>query len=80
MAPQHPPRFLKIVEDAKTRVRETTVDEVKKRMDRARQVVLGKFALLADVNQNKLIAAVHALFDFIDGGFADPGLGIFNDL
>ena len=23
MAPQHPPRFLKIVDDAKTRVRET---------------------------------------------------------
>jgi rhodanese-related sulfurtransferase len=34
MAHQHPPRFLKIVDDAKTRVRETNVDEVKKRLDR----------------------------------------------
>jgi rhodanese-related sulfurtransferase len=34
MAHQHPPRFLKIVEDAKQRVRETNVDEVKARLDR----------------------------------------------
>ena len=27
MAHQHPPRFLAIVDDAKKRVRETTVDE-----------------------------------------------------
>ena len=33
MAHQHPPRFLKIVDDAKTRVRETNVEEVKKKMD-----------------------------------------------
>ena len=29
MAHQHPPRFLKIVDDAKTRVRETNVEQVK---------------------------------------------------
>jgi rhodanese-related sulfurtransferase len=34
MAHNHPPRFLKIVDDARSRIRETTVDEVKKRMDR----------------------------------------------
>jgi rhodanese-related sulfurtransferase len=34
MAHQHPPRFLKIVDDARTRVRETNVGEVKTRMDR----------------------------------------------
>lgn len=34
MAHQHSPRFLKLVDDAKKRVRETTVDEVKKRLDR----------------------------------------------
>ena len=34
MAHQHPPRFLKIVDDAKSRVRETNVDEVKIKMDR----------------------------------------------
>ena len=40
MAPQHPPRFLKIVEDAKSRVRETTVDEIKSRLDRGDKFVL----------------------------------------
>jgi len=34
MAHNHSPRFLAIVNDAKSRIRETTVDEVKKRMDR----------------------------------------------
>src|SRR5271155_1120403 len=38
--PQHPPRFLKIVEDAKLRVRETNVDEVKSRLDRGDKFVL----------------------------------------
>ena len=40
MAQQHPPRFLKIVEDAKQRVRETNVDEIKARMDRHDKFVL----------------------------------------
>jgi hypothetical protein len=40
MAHQHPPRFLKIVEDAKTRVRETNVDAVKKRLDRGEKFIL----------------------------------------
>src|SRR5438445_8411039 len=30
---QHTPRFLKIVNDAKSRVKETTVDEVKQKLD-----------------------------------------------
>jgi rhodanese-related sulfurtransferase len=33
MAKQHSPRFLKLVEETKKRVRETTVDEVKQRLD-----------------------------------------------
>ncbi len=40
MAPQHSPRFLKIVDDAKQRVHETTVDEVKSRLDRGDKFVL----------------------------------------
>ena len=35
MPPHHPPRFLKIVDDARSRIRETTVDEVKSRLDRS---------------------------------------------
>ena len=34
MAHQHSPRFLKIVQDAKARVREVTVDQVKAKLDR----------------------------------------------
>jgi rhodanese-related sulfurtransferase len=40
MAQSHPPRFLKIVDDAKQRVRETTVDEIKGRLDRQDKFVL----------------------------------------
>lgn len=53
MAHEHPPRFLKIVDDAKTRVRETTVDEVKKRMDR------GDRFLLVDVREESEYAKDH---------------------
>src|SRR5213079_1249631 len=34
MAAKHSPQFLKLVEDAKKRVKETTVDDVKARLDR----------------------------------------------
>ena len=53
MAHQHPPRFLKIVDDAKTRVRETNVEEVKKKIDRG-----GKFTLL-DVREESEFAKDH---------------------
>ena len=45
MAVQHPPRFLQIVDDAKTRVRETNVEKVKKKMDS------GERFLLVDVRE-----------------------------
>jgi rhodanese-related sulfurtransferase len=53
MAHQHPPRFLKIVDDAKARVRETTVEEVKSKMDRG-----GKF-ILVDVREESEFAKDH---------------------
>ena len=53
MAHQHPPRFLKIVDDAKTRVRETNVDEVKRRIDR------GDKFLLIDVREESEFAKDH---------------------
>ncbi len=34
MAAQHPPRFLQLVQDAKARIRELTVDQVKAKQDR----------------------------------------------
>ncbi len=53
MAMQHPPRFLKIVDDAKTRIRETTADEVKKKIDDG-----GKFVLV-DVREESEFAKDH---------------------
>ena len=51
--PQHPPRFVKIVDDAKTRVRETNIEEMKKKMDRG-----GKF-ILVDVREESEFAKDH---------------------
>lgn len=53
MAHQHPPRFLKIVDDARTRIRETDVDAVKTRMDR------GDRFLLVDVREESEFAKDH---------------------
>ena len=53
MAHQHPPRFLRIVDDARTRIRETNVDEVKKRIDR------GDKFLLVDVREESEYAKDH---------------------
>ena len=53
MAHQHPPRFLKIVDDARSRIRETNVNEIKKRMDR------GDKFLLVDVREESEFAKDH---------------------
>jgi rhodanese-related sulfurtransferase len=53
MAAQHSPRFLKLVQDAKSRVRETTVDEVKSRLDR------GEKPTIIDVREESEYARDH---------------------
>jgi rhodanese-related sulfurtransferase len=53
MAHAHSPRFLKIVEDARKRVKETNVDEVKQKLDR------GEKFLLIDVREESEYAADH---------------------
>jgi rhodanese-related sulfurtransferase len=53
MAKQHAPGFLKIVTDAKTRVKECTVDDV-----RARQAA-GESFVLVDVREESEFAAGH---------------------
>src|SRR5579862_5403162 len=50
---QHAPRFLRIVDDARSRVKETTVDEVKDRLDR------GETPLLIDVREESEYAKDH---------------------
>ena len=49
----HPPRFLKIVDEARTHIRETNVDEVKTRMDR------GDKFLVVDVREESEFAKDH---------------------
>jgi rhodanese-related sulfurtransferase len=53
MAHQHPARFLKIVDEARARVRETNVDAVKSRMD------CGEKVLLVDVREESEFAKDH---------------------
>ena len=53
MAHQHSPRFLKIVEDTRKRIRGVTIDEVKAKLDRRE-----KF-LLIDVREESEYAADH---------------------
>ncbi len=59
MAPQHPPRFLKIVDDAKTRVRETNVDEVKAQMDQGDKFVLVDVRDESEFAKDHLPGAIH---------------------
>src|SRR6185437_2046418 len=53
MAHQHSSGFLKVVNDAKTRIKETTVNEVKSRLDR------GEKFLLVDVREESEYAKDH---------------------
>jgi rhodanese-related sulfurtransferase len=53
MAHQHSPRFLKIVEDTKKRIREVTIDDVKAKLDRREKFVL------IDVREEREYAADH---------------------
>ncbi|MFY9911667.1 MAG: rhodanese-like domain-containing protein [Candidatus Sulfotelmatobacter sp.] len=59
MAHQHPPRFLKIVDDAKTRIRETNVDEVKKKMDRSEKFTLVDVREESEFAKDHLPGAIH---------------------
>jgi rhodanese-related sulfurtransferase len=59
MAHQHPPRFLKIVDDAKTRVRETNVEEMKKKMDGGAKFVLVDVREESEYAKDHLPGAIH---------------------
>ncbi len=50
---QHSPRFLKIVDESRRRVRETTVDDIKKKLDQ------GEKFLLIDVREESEFAKDH---------------------
>lgn len=59
MAHQHPPRFLKIVDDAKTRVRETSVDEIKNKIDRGHKFILVDVREESEFAKDHLPGAIH---------------------
>jgi rhodanese-related sulfurtransferase len=59
MAQQHPPRFLKIVDDAKTRVRETNVADVKQKMDKKEKFLLVDVREESEFAKDHLPGAIH---------------------
>lgn len=59
MAHQHSPGFLKIVNDAKTRIRETTTDEIKSRLDRGDKLTLVDVREESEFARDHLPGAIH---------------------
>jgi rhodanese-related sulfurtransferase len=59
MAPAHSPRFLQIVNDSKTRVRECTVDDVKKRLDGGEKLTLIDVREESEYAKDHVPGAIH---------------------
>ena len=59
MAKQHAPGFLKLVQDAKSRVRECTVDDVKRRLDAGERFTLVDVREESEYAKGRLPGAVH---------------------
>jgi|SRR5215472_13880147 len=56
---QHAPRFLKIVDEARSRIKETNVDEVKQKLDRGEQFVLVDVREESEFAKDHLPGAIH---------------------
>jgi rhodanese-related sulfurtransferase len=56
---QHTPRFLKIVDDAKSRVKETDVDAVKQKLDRGEKFMLVDVREESEFRKDHLPGAIH---------------------
>ena len=59
MAHQHTPRFLAIVNDARTRIKELTVDQVKQKLDRKEKFVLVDVREESEWAKDHVAGAVH---------------------
>lgn len=57
--PHHAPRFLQIVNDAKKRIRETTVDKIKARLDHGEKFVLIDVREESEYAKDHLPGAIH---------------------
>jgi rhodanese-related sulfurtransferase len=56
---QHAPRFLKIVDDARSRIQQTNVDEVKQKLDRGEKFVLVDVREESEFAKDHLPGAIH---------------------
>ncbi len=59
MAHQHSARFLRIVEDARKRIREVSMDDVKARLDRGEQFLLVDVREESEYAKDHLPGAIH---------------------
>jgi rhodanese-related sulfurtransferase len=59
MAHQHSPRFLELVQDAKSRVKELTVDQVKAKLDRGQKFHLVDVREESEFAKDHLPGAIH---------------------
>jgi len=59
MAHKHSPRFLQIVTDAKTRIREVTVDQIKAKLDRGERFYLVDVREESEWAKDHLPQAIH---------------------
>ena len=59
MAHQHSARFLRMVEDAKARVREVSIDDVKARLDRGDKFILVDVREESEYAKDHLPGAIH---------------------
>jgi rhodanese-related sulfurtransferase len=59
MAIHHSPRFLQLVQEVKTRIKETTVDEIKARLDRGDRFVLIDVREESEYAKDHLPGAIH---------------------
>jgi rhodanese-related sulfurtransferase len=80
MAKQHSPRFLQIVQDARARVRELTVADVKAKLDRGEQFHLFDVREESEYAKDHLPGAVHlgkgVIERDIEGRVPDPAAEI----
>jgi rhodanese-related sulfurtransferase len=59
MAARHSPRFLALVEDAKKRIRETNVDQVKTRLDKGEKLLIVDVREESEYAKDHLPGAIH---------------------
>ena len=80
MAQQHSPRFLALVQEAKKHIRETTVDEIKARLDRGERFHLIDVREESEYARDHLPGAVHLgkgiLERDVEGRIPDTGAEI----